>query len=144
MRTVFSREQIAKFLQHPCVFACTKRSIHYTFEFKKRALELYFKGISPDEIWKQAGFDVNIWKKHYCGYTIKDWRRIVMKGGIESLAKRGGMQSDPGSKDSADKMRRLELQVKYLEAENDFLAQLRAKRAESNSGRVRNTRLSGK
>ncbi len=144
MRTVFSREQIAKFLQHPCVFACTERSIHYTFEFKKRALELYSKGISPDEIWKQAGFDVNIWKRSYCGYTIKDWRRIVVKGGIESLAKRGGMQSDPGSKDSTDKMRRLELQVKYLKAENDFLAQLRAKRAESNSGRARNTRLSGK
>lgn len=144
MRTVFSREQIAKFLQHTCVFACTEGTIHYTFEFKKRALELYVKGIRPDDIWKQAGFDVNVWKKNYCGYTIKDWRRIVMKGGIESLAKRGGMQSDPGSKDSADKMRRLELQVKYLEAENNFLAQLRAKRAESNSGRVRNTRLSSK
>ena len=143
MRTIFSSEQIAKFQQHPCVFACTERSIHYTFEFKKRALDLYTEGIKPDEIWKQAGFDVNIWKKNYCGYTIKDWRRMAEKGGLESLTKRGGMQSDRGSKDSADKMRRLELQVKYLKAENDFLAKLRAKRAESSSGRVRNTRSSG-
>ena len=140
MRTIFSSEQITKFQQHPCVFACTKRSIHYTFEFKKRALELYAKGISPDEIWKQAGFDVNIWKKNYCGYTIKDWRRIAEKGGLESLTKYGGMQWDRGAKDSADKMRRLELQIKYLEAENNFLAKLRAKRAELNSGHVRNSR----
>ena len=82
-------------------------------------MELYVEGISPDEIWKQAGFDVNIWKKNYCKYIIKDWRRMTEKGGLESLTKRGGIQSDRGSKDSADKMRQLELQVKYLEAENE-------------------------
>jgi hypothetical protein len=142
MRTIFSSEQIAQLQQHPCVFECAERSIHYTFEFKKRALELYAKGISPDEIWRQAGFDVNIWKKDYCRYTIKDWRRMAEKGGLESLTKRGGIQSDRGSKDVSDKMRRLGLQVKYLEAENDFLAKLRAKRAESSSGRMKNSRLS--
>jgi hypothetical protein len=32
--------------------------------------------------------------------------------------------------------------VKYLTAENDFLATLRAKRAESNSGRMKNSQSS--
>ena len=148
MRTIFSSEQIVKLKQNPCVFECRERSIHYTYEFKKRALDLYAEGITPDEIWRQAGFDVGIWKKDYCRYTIKDWRRMVEKSGLESLTKSGGVQADGGHRRSrspeADRVRRLELQVRYLEAENDFLARLRAKRAESSSGRMKNSRLSEK
>lgn len=147
MRTIFSSEQIAKLNQNPCVFDCKERSIHYTYEFKKRALDLYAQGIHPDEIWRQAGFDVSIWKKEYCRYTIKDWRRMAKKRGLESLTKQGGVQADGGYKRArspeADRVKRLELQVRYLEAENDFLAKLRAKKAESNSGRMKNSRSSG-
>jgi transposase len=143
MRTIFSSEQIAKLEQNPCVFRCGQRSIHYTYEFKKRTLELYTQGIKPDDIWKQAGFDISIWKKGYFRYTIKDWRRMVKKRGMESLTKPSGVQADGGYKRAGspevDRVRRLELQVRYLEKENDFLAKLRAKRAESNSGRVKNT-----
>lgn len=143
MRTIFSSEQIAKLERNPCVFSCGQRSISYTYEFKKRALDLYFQGIKPDEIWKQAGFDIGIWKKDYCKYTIKDWRRMVERGGLESLTGPSGVQADGGYRRAkspeADRVRRLELQVRYLEKENDFLAKLRAKRAESNSGRVKNT-----
>jgi len=146
MRTIFSSEQIAKLEQNPCVFRCSQRFIHYTYEFKKRALDLYFLGINPDEIWKQAGFDIGMWKKGYCRYTLKDWRRMVKKGGLESLTKPPGVQADGGYKRArspeTDRVRRLELQVKYLEKENGFLAKLRAKRAESNSGRGTNTGLS--
>lgn len=143
MRTIFSSEQIAKLEKNLCVFRCGERSIHYTYEFKKRALDLYAQGIKPNEIWHQAGFDIRLWKKGYCGYTIKDWRRMVKKGGLESLTKPSGVQTDAGYKRArspeADRVRRLELQVRYLEKENDFLAKLRAKRAESNSGHRKNT-----
>jgi hypothetical protein len=40
----------------------------------------------------------------------------------------------------AKKIKRLELQIKYLKAENDFLAKLRAKRAESNSSQNKNVK----
>jgi transposase-like protein len=146
MRTIFSSEQIAQMKKNPCVFECRERSIHYTYEFKKRALDLYDQGVKPEEIWRQAGFDTSIWKKGYCGYTIKDWRRMVKKRGLESLTKPSGVQADGGYKRArspeADRVRRLELQVRYLEAENNFLAKLRAKRAESNSGPAKNTKLS--
>jgi len=145
MRTTFSKKQITELHKNPCVFRCTEKSIHYTFEFKKRALDVYAQGISPNEIWRQAGFDVSWWKKGYCGDTLKDWRRLVKKGGLERLTKTGGVQTDTGPKDTQetkDKLKRLELQVKYLKAENDFLAKLRAKKAESNLGRRKNSRLS--
>jgi len=67
----------------------------------------------------------------------------VKRRGLESLTKPSGVQADGGYKRAespeADRVRRLELQVQYLEKENDFLAKLRAKRAESNSGRMKNT-----
>lgn len=143
MRTIFTKEQIAELRQHPCIFGVSERLVSYTYEFKKRALELHAEGISPNEIWRRAGFDVKIWKQGYCGWTIKDWRRMLQNGGLQRLVNLGGVQSDRGTKDDKDKMKRLELQVKYLEAENDFLAKLRAKRAERNSGHVRSMKSSG-
>lgn len=143
MRTIFTKEQIAELRQHPCIFGVSEGLVSYTYEFKKRALELHAEGISPNEIWRRAGFDVKIWKQGYCGWTIKDWRRMVQNGGLQRLVNLGGVQSDRGTKDDKDKMKRLELQVKYLEAENDFLAKLRAKRAERNSGHVRSMKSSG-
>jgi transposase-like protein len=147
MRTRFSKEQIARLQKHPCVWGVSERRISYTYEFKKRALDLYAQGGMPDDIWRQAGFDISIWKKHYCTYTLKDWRRMVKREGLESLTKPSGVQADGGYQRArspkADRVRRLELQVRYLEAENDFLAKLRANRAESNSGRAKNTNSSG-
>lgn len=143
MRTIFTSEQLALLRAHPCVWRVTERSIHYTYDFKKRALDLYAQGVKPDDIWRQAGFEVSIWKKNYCRYTLKDWGALIKNGGLESLTNPSGVQADGGYRRArspeADRVRRLELQVRYLEAENAFLSKLRAKRAESNSGLAKNT-----
>ncbi len=143
MRTIFSNEEVAILKQNPCVFSCTCNLINYTYEFKKCALELRESGVSAKEIWRRSGFDVTRWKKHYFRLTIRDWKRVVEKNGIEGLKKPGGVQFDRGPiYTKIDTIKRLELQVKYLKAENDFLAELRAKRAESNSGQIKNIRSS--
>ena len=146
MRTTFSNEELVELRKHPCVFSCTPKSVNYTYEFKKCALEEYEKGVRPKEIWKQAGFDVRKWKDHYFRLTMRDWKRIVRRGDLSSLNNQGGVQHDDGMtkslKTEKDKVKRLELQIRYLQAENDFLAKLRAKRAERNSGRVRNSKSS--
>ena len=146
MRTIFSKEEVAELSKHPCVFHVSERSIHYTYEFKKRAMKLHSEGVSPKDIWIRAGFNPDRWKKNYTYSTIKDWKRITEKRGIDGLANFGGFQYDGGrlnKKESvqieSDKLKRLELQVKYLQAENDFLAKLRAKKAESNSGQNKNS-----
>jgi len=139
MRTIFSDEEVAILKQNPCVFSCTNNLINYTYEFKKRALELRQSGVGAKEIWRRSGFDVSKWKKHYFRLTLRDWKRIVEKNGIEGLKKPGGMRFDRGpTYTRKDTIKRLELQVKYLKLENDFLAKLRAKRAESNSGQTKN------
>lgn len=139
MKNKFSEGQIEKLRLNPCVFNCSIKSVNYTFEFKKRALELSDSGISAREIWLRSDFDISWWRKGYFRETIRDWKKIVAQKGIEGLIRSGGIQFDKGpSLSSSDKVKRLELQVKYLQAENDFLAKLRAKRAELNSGRVKN------
>ncbi|MDE2041346.1 MAG: hypothetical protein KGI59_03145 [Patescibacteria group bacterium] len=140
MRTTFSSEDVAALKRNPCVFSCTNNSVNYTYEFKKRALELQAEGVSPKEIWRRSGFDTSKWKKHYFRCTLRDWKEIVKKRGVEGLLKIGGVQYDRGPANTTrDRLKRLELEVRYLRAENDFLAKLRAKRAESNSGRMKNT-----
>lgn len=147
MRIIFSNEEIVRLSKNPCVSSCTERSIIYTYEFKKRALDLHSEGVSSKEIWRRAGFDISRWKADYCKDTIKDWKRIVKKKGVSGLSKLRGSQATGRPKTrgvtDADKIKRLELQVRYLEAENDFLAKLRTKRAESNSGQIKNSRSSG-
>lgn len=143
MRTIFSSDEIAKLRQNPNVFSCTDRSINYTYEFKKRAIELQAESIYAREIWRRAGFNISKWRHDYCKSTLVDWKKIVKKNGIEGLLKVGGIQYDRGPTNiEKDRLKRLELQVKYLQAENDFLAKLRAKRAERNSGRMKNSRSS--
>jgi transposase-like protein len=143
MRTTFSIEEIARLKQNPCVFDCNEKSVNYTYEFKKRALELHKEGITSKEIWRRSGFDVSKWRNSYFRETLRDWRLIVKKNGLEGLLKHGGIQFDRGpTKTDTDTIKRLKLQVDYLKAENDFLAKLRTKRAESNSGHAKNPKSS--
>jgi len=139
---IFSSEEISKLSKNSSVLKCGWKSITYTYEFKKLALEQYAQGISSKEIWRRAGFDISRWKKDYTKDCLKSWRRIARRAGFEGLtsAQGTGATGRPKSKGvtDADKIKRMELQIKYLKAENDFLAGLRAKRAESNSGRKKN------
>ena len=131
--------------KNPCVFKCSEKSITYTYEFKKLALEQYNRGIGSKEIWRRAG--LNMRRQDYPRECLKRWKRIVKRKGFDGLTESSGTKATgrPRIKGltDADRIKRLELAVQYLKAENDFLAKLRAKRAESNSGRARNTGSSG-
>ena len=107
MRTTFSNEEIVELKKNPCVFNCTAKSVHYTYEFKRHALELYSQGVGPKEIWRRAGFNVSKWNKNYFVLTLRDWKRIVARDGEEGLNKLGGLQYDRGpSKTDKDKLDR--------------------------------------
>ncbi len=143
---IHSSDEIDRLSKSPYVQRCSAKSITYTYEFKKKAVEQYNGGIGSKEIWRRAGFDISKWRKTYAKDCIKDWKNIIKQRGFEGLMETRGTNATgrPKTKNvtDRDKIKHLELQVKYLKAENDFLAKLRAKRAESNSGQNRNTRSS--
>lgn len=131
----FTPEEIANLLKNKNVVKCSDKTISYSKEFKVKAVKMYLdEGISPNQIFLEEGFDLNVigWgKPNDC---VGDWRRIFKIKGVDGLLKecRGRLGGRPKSKglNDTDKIEYLEAKVAYLTAENDFLTKLRAKRAE--------------
>lgn len=70
----FTQEEIEILLQNPNVEDATTNTVKYTSEFKKLALQKTDEGISPNEIFIEAGFDLKIIGKHT---TDKDSGKLV-------------------------------------------------------------------
>ena len=55
---IFTDEQVKALNNNPNVIAASNRRISYTTEFKKLFVEKYAQGMTPREIFYEAGFDV--------------------------------------------------------------------------------------
>jgi len=115
----------------------------YTKDFKLLAIKLYEQGLASSEIFRDAGFDTDVIGKYQPKECLKRWLRVFRAKGENGLSGqrgktgRGGRPRTKGVTE-ADRIKRLEAEIAYLKLENDFLAKLRAKRAESNSGLSKN------
>ncbi|MFA5987881.1 MAG: HTH domain-containing protein [Candidatus Paceibacterota bacterium] len=130
-KRIFSEEQIKEFLQNPNVERCSKKSITYSNDFKISAVHKYRGGLPPNEIFRQAGFDVYAIGLDVPGDSLLRWRRTFKHKGSEGLAteargRTGGRSKTSWSNDK-EKIKYLETKIAYLKAENDFLAKLRKK-----------------
>jgi transposase-like protein len=132
-RRTFNQEQRVVIENNSSVQKCSDTTITYTKEFKLKALKQYEEGISPTEIFREAGFEMQLIGAETPRRSIGRWReiyRIKGMGGIETDAR--GRTGRPKKKwnTNTEKIQYLEAQVAYLKAENDFLAKLRAKKTE--------------
>ena len=131
----FSPKQIKELRQNKCVAKCSDKAITYSKDFKVKAVHRFEDaGASAKQIFADAGLPANLVGQHTAKNCIRSWARLARIKGIESLAVetrgRGGGRPKTKNVTAADKIKRLEAKVAYLKAENDFLAALRAKRAE--------------
>ena len=81
-------------------------------------------------IFEEAGFDLALIGKNIPIECLRRWRRVygikgVEKLNVETRGKGGGRPRKNGLTD-AEKIKRMEVEIAYLKAENDFLAKLRA------------------
>lgn len=112
----------------------SNKSITYSKDFKLKAVKLYNQqGLTSTEIFRQEGFDLNLIGKDKPKDCLRRWNKVYRAKGergltIETRGRAGGRPKKPRDKTEADKIKRLEAEVAYLKAENDFLAELRAKR----------------
>ena len=142
-KRIFTEVQITELLKNGHVSHCSDRSITFTKDFKLLAIKLYEQGVTPSEIFIDAKFNLNLIGREQPKACLKRWLRIFRIKGEDGLSDnrgktgRGGRPKTKGITE-ADKIMRLEAEIAYLKLENDFLAKLRAKRAESNSGRRKN------
>jgi transposase-like protein len=137
IKRIFTQEQIEQLLKNENVTKCSETSISYSKEFKVKAVKLYNEqGLSPSEIFKLAGFDLNVIGKKKPKGRMECWNKIFRADGLEKLSEESRGRHTKAKKPKikiqtdTDKIKYLEAQVAYLKAENDFLAKLRAKRRE--------------
>jgi hypothetical protein len=133
-KRIFTSEQIEDLKRNPNVKNCSERSILYSNDFKIKAVKQYKEeGLTGSEIFNLAGFDSKIIGKKTGKECLKCWNRIDKQKGtagleIDQRKGRSGRQTKKVLTE-VDRIKRLEAEVAYLKAENDFLIKLRAKRS---------------
>lgn len=136
-RRRFTHDEIEKLSKNPHVSKCSEKAISYSKEFKILAVKRYLEeGLSPAQIFKEAGFEKFQLKKGVAKLRLLEWRKIFGTKGnvglsVENRGKsgKGGRPKKNGLTD-AEKIERMEATIAYLKAENAFLAKLRAARKE--------------
>lgn len=140
-KRIFTKEQVRLLSENTHVASCSERYIEYRKEFKQGAIKQYFEhNLTPGDIFRMAGFDTKLIGRDTPQKCLGRWRKTFkLKGEIGlSVNKVGRRKKTPKDTTDKDKIERLEAEVSYLKAENDFLVKLRAKRAERNSGQKKN------
>ena len=133
----FSPEQMVELLRNTNVTRCSPKSITYSAAFKVWAVNQQQEvGLTAVEIFREAGFDLEVIGRKNPHERLKNWNRITKRKGFTALTKdsRGRKRSKdcPGPEELPDteKIKHLEATVAYLKAENDFLIRLRSGKAE--------------
>lgn len=112
-----------------------RKQIKYSKEFKIKAVKQYEEGLTPRVIFRLNGFDMDKITRDIPKHCLSRWNKIYREKGEQGLLeenrvkrKSSGRTKIPKFKDEKEKIKYLELQVKYLKAENDFLTNLRAQK----------------
>ena len=75
----FTEEQIEELRKNPYVKRVSEKGITYEEEFKERFMAEYESGKKPYQIFREAGFDVNVLGKQrvhsFCDRTKKQHKR---------------------------------------------------------------------
>ena len=77
---IFTEEQVKALNENPYVIQATQRRISYTTDFKKLFVEKYAAGMTPREIFYQAGFDVMALGNKRIERASDRWRQMNNDG----------------------------------------------------------------
>lgn len=128
-RKIFTSEQIKELSKNKNVRRCGAKSVRYKRSFKESALRRYHEeGLSAVEIFKEAGFDLNIIGIRKPNKLMHQWSRAPWAKKDHGLPLQEGEKTDVVIKriENRREMGHLKAKVAYLEAENRFLEKLRA------------------
>lgn len=127
MKRVLTEENLKELSRNKNVSRCSVKSICFTEKFKRSAIRRYEKEkITAIEIFEDAGFDLNIIGVTRPNKLMNQWRSAVKnknKNNINTIEK-----EEVKTLRSSKQVKMLKATIKYLEAENCFLEQLRAKK----------------
>jgi transposase-like protein len=132
-KRILNEDQIKELLANPNVSRCSNKSITYSKAFKVLAIKQYYEeGYNSKMIFEEAGFNIETIGRDNPKRCLYGWRKIYKSKGedrlkIETRGKhgQGGRPKTRGVTDN-DRIKRMEIEIAYLKAENDFLVKLRA------------------
>lgn len=81
----FTPKQRSKLLANRNVKEVTEKTISFLPEFKIKSVHQYFEGLSPDQIFKNAGIPLEFFKEGYARSCLKRWAAKFKEEGEESL-----------------------------------------------------------
>ena len=86
MNNELSEYQKRRLLKNKHVEKITENHVVFTCEFKTLVVEAAFKGILPDEFFKQEGIKTNYFKPGYASSCLKRWKKKYIEEGKKALA----------------------------------------------------------
>ena len=122
----FTDEQVEEFRKNPYVKNVSNKAITYEEKFKEYLYEQYTNGVSPTQIFRNAGFDTDLLgHKRIDGFYRRNRACTIRDEGF--IDKRKGSSGRPKDKDLTpdEEIARLKHKNKVLQQENDFLKRVR-------------------
>ncbi len=128
-KIIFNEIQIKLLESNRNVDHVSERSISYTPDFKIRAVKENLNGKGPAQLFIEHGFDLQVIGSEKPKQCLKRWRKTFNQFGEDGfLTERRGKGSTgrPTSKQLTveESLKKAEAQIKYLEAELEFLKKL--------------------
>lgn len=119
-KITFTEKQREILRKNPNVEDVTDCTIKFSKEFKDKAMELNAQGFTPNQIFREAGIDLNIIGRNLAGNCLGNWKhskKVKTKNSSKYLA----------AKTKKNKALKAVIEEnKYLRAENEFLKKLQA------------------
>ncbi len=122
----FTDEQVEQLRKNPYVKKVSEKGITYKESFKELFMIEYESGKGPHQIFREAGFDTAaLGERRIKGFCSRTKAQSKRDTGFEDQRKHSSGR--PRTKDLTDeeKIQRLELKIKTLKQENDFLKRVR-------------------
>lgn len=125
-KNLLTREQMKKLKENHYVSSVTPRVIIFTPEFKKWVYDQTTFGKPIEQIFEEAGFDVEvIGKKRMRNFRYSIEKESEREEGFADLRKNNHRHEATGTEAQlAKKIKQLEHQVAYLQQENEFLKKI--------------------
>jgi transposase-like protein len=122
----FTSDEQKALRDNPYVERVSETTITYTTEFRERFALEYAAGKIPSVILRECGFDHKMLGRDRQRSLVKRIKKYSQRpGGFSDARKEGSGRPRVKELTDAEKIQRLEHQVRYLKQENEFLKKIR-------------------
>jgi len=121
--------QVAKLSRNKNVRRCGPKSVRFRKDFKIKAVQQYNEeGLSAVGIFESAGFDLGVIGNRVPNRLMHQWNKVFRVIDVPAKVKIESFVNLGKRIRSSNNIRTLKAKISYLQAENDFLAELRARK----------------